>query len=234
MQSGELIRVCMTSDFFLAEADEWREEAWNIMYQRPDVIFFLLTKRPERIRAHLPSDWGEGWENVWLNVTCENQAMADRRMPVLLDVPAKHKGVMCAPLIGPVSLMPYLQSGVIEQVICGGENYDGARPCHYEWVKQLHDECLTHRIAFSFIETGTHFVKDGRSYFIRSKQRQAEQAYRSGLSFGHLPRFKLKTPLGFPLQPSDCYQPVYDGPHCKQCGSRRICNGCSHCGKCRR
>lgn len=234
VQSGELIRVCMTSDFFLAEADEWREEAWNIMYQRPDVIFFLLTKRPERIRAHLPSDWGEGWENVWLNVTCENQAMADRRMPVLLDVPAKHKGVMCAPLIGPVSLMPYLQSGVIEQVICGGENYDGARPCHYEWVKQLHDECLTHRIAFSFIETGTHFVKDGRSYFIRSKQRQAEQAYRSGLSFGHLPSFKLKTPLGFPLQPSDCYQPVYDGPHCKQCGSRRICNGCSHCGKCRR
>lgn len=118
--------------------------------------------------------------------------------------------------------------------VCGGENYDGARPCHYEWVKQLHDECLTHRIAFSFIETGTHFVKDGRSYFIRSKQCQAEQAYRSGLSFGHLPRFNLKTPLGFPLQPSDCYQPVYDGPHCKQCGSRRICNGCSHCGKCRR
>lgn len=39
VQSGELIRVCMTSDFFLAEADEWREEAWNIMYQRPDVIF---------------------------------------------------------------------------------------------------------------------------------------------------------------------------------------------------
>ena len=29
VQSGELIRVCMTSDFFLAEADEWREEAWN-------------------------------------------------------------------------------------------------------------------------------------------------------------------------------------------------------------
>ena len=50
----------------------------------------------------------------------------------------------------------------------------------------------------------------------------------------YMPSFNLKTPLGFPLQPSDCYQPVYDGPHCKQCGSRRICNGCSHCGKCRR
>lgn len=40
VQSGELIRVCMTSDFFLEEADEWREEAWEIMRQRPDVKFF--------------------------------------------------------------------------------------------------------------------------------------------------------------------------------------------------
>ncbi len=30
VQSGEMIRVCMTSDFFLAEADEWRPEAWTL------------------------------------------------------------------------------------------------------------------------------------------------------------------------------------------------------------
>ena len=43
VQSGEQIRVCMTSDFFLEEADSWRDEAWDIMWQRPDVKFFLLT-----------------------------------------------------------------------------------------------------------------------------------------------------------------------------------------------
>lgn len=40
VKSGEQIRVCMTSDFFLAEADGWRPEAWRIIKQRPDVVFF--------------------------------------------------------------------------------------------------------------------------------------------------------------------------------------------------
>lgn len=233
IQSGELIRVCMTSDFFLPEADPWREAVWDMMYQRRDVAFFLLTKRPERIRDHLPSDWGDGWDNVWINVTCENQAMADRRMPILLDIPARHKGVMCAPFIGPVSLAPYLAGGQIEQVKCGGENYGGARPCHYEWVKALHDECLSAHVPFSFIETGTHFVKDGRHYRIPNKLFQSWQAWKSGLNFGHLPRFHLQTDLGFPVPEEDMYKPKYDGPNCSHCGSRHICNGCSHCGKCR-
>ena len=46
IRSGEQIRVCMTSDFFLAEADGWRDEAWELMRIRRDVVFFLLTKRP--------------------------------------------------------------------------------------------------------------------------------------------------------------------------------------------
>ena len=64
IKSGELIRVCMTSDFFLEEADVWRTQAWDIMRIRSDVKFFLLTKRPERILSCLPSDWGDGWGNI--------------------------------------------------------------------------------------------------------------------------------------------------------------------------
>ncbi|WP_374991847.1 DUF5131 family protein, partial [Acinetobacter pittii] len=65
----------------------------------------------------------------------------------------------------------------------GGENYDGARPCHYEWVKSLSDQCRTFHVSFNFIETGTCFVKDGRIYRIHDKQVQSKQAYLSGLSF---------------------------------------------------
>ena len=68
IKSGEHIRVCMTSDFFLEEADKWREDAWKIMHKRSDVVFILITKRPERIAQVLPSDWGDGYENVQLNV----------------------------------------------------------------------------------------------------------------------------------------------------------------------
>ena len=77
IQSGEMIRVCMTSDFFLEEADEWRSDAWDIMRMRRDVIFYLLTKRPQRVADCLPADWGDGWDNIFFNVTCEKQRRAD-------------------------------------------------------------------------------------------------------------------------------------------------------------
>ncbi len=137
VKSGEMIRVCMTSDFFLEEADAWRDDAWSVMRERKDVKFFLLTKRPGRVSSCLPYDWGEGWDNIFFNVTCENQQRADERIPILFELPFKHKGIMTAPLIGPVDIEKYLAAGQIEQVICGGENYDGSRLCRYEWVKLL-------------------------------------------------------------------------------------------------
>ena len=98
------------------------------------------------------------------NVTCENQKRADKRIPILLDLPFKHKGIMCAPYIGPVSIQKYLPAGQIEQVLCDGENYGGARPCHYEWVKLLRDECEAYNVTFVFCGTGRRFVKDGKLY----------------------------------------------------------------------
>ncbi|WP_316608101.1 DUF5131 family protein [uncultured Ruminococcus sp.] len=232
VQSGEQLRVCMTSDFFLQEADPWRDEAWGIIRQRPDVVFFLLTKRPERVRGCLPHDWGEGWENVFFNVSCENQKRADERIPILLELPFKHKGVMCAPLIGEITLEEYLSTGQVEQVLCDGENYAGARPCRYEWVKRLRDECERHNVTFVFCGTGRRFVKDGRMYCIEGSELQSQQAYKSGLSYrGKAVDFKLTNLLGMPISNERRYQP-YFGEKCSTCGMKPICNGCTRCGKC--
>lgn len=232
IQSGELIRVCMSSDFFVEGADEWRDDAWEIMRQRPDVKFFLLTKRPERVRDHLPRDWGDGWNNIFFNVTCENQKRADERMPILLDLPFKHKGIMCAPFIGAISIEKYLADGQIEQVICGGENYDGARPCHFDWVKDLRAECVAHHVTFCFIETGTVFVKDGKTYRMPSKRIQAQMAHRSGMNYVGKPmKWHLSDRMGLPLNDNELYAPTYR-ECCYDCGSKIICNGCSDCGKC--
>jgi protein gp37 len=222
----------MTSDFFLEEADEWRKEAWSVIRQRRDVKFFLLTKRPQRAAACLPGDWGEGWENVFFNVTCENQKRTDERIPVLLELPFKHKGIMCAPFIGPVSIEKYLPEGQIEQVLCDGENYGGARPCHYEWVKSLHDECFRHNVTFVFCGTGRRFVKDGKVYKLEGNGLQSNQAFRSGLSFqGKKMEFLLTDEQGRPLKEEQLYQP-YFGERCQTCGMKMIYNGCSRCGKC--
>lgn len=233
VQSGEMIRVCMTSDFFLAEADEWRPEAWDIIRQRPDVKFFLLTKRPERVVTCLPTDWGDGWDNVFFNVTCENQSRADERIPLLFQLPFKHKGIMTAPLIGAIDIEQYLQSGIIEQVLCGGENYDGSRPCHYDWVRQLSEQCRKYDVTFDFIETGSVFIKDGKTYHLPDKQLQAQQAFRSGLShLGKPMQFHLVDDWGYEIPEENLYKPHYHPVTCRECGSRMTCNGCSDCGKC--
>ena len=48
-----------------------------------------------------------------LNVTTENQKMADERIPFLLDVPLKFRGVAVAPILEAVNLRSYLATGLI-------------------------------------------------------------------------------------------------------------------------
>lgn len=213
IKSGEHLRVCMTSDFFLEEADAWREEVWDMIRYRSDVHFWILTKRAHRIKNCLPRDWKDGWENVSLNVTAENQKRADERLPLLLEIPAKHKGVMVAPFIGKVDLEKYLATGQMETVFADGENYDGTRPLHYEWVKLLYEQCKKYDVPFSFFGTGNVFVKDGRKYYI-CKAYQHVQAQHSGLRYPPLEHIP-------PIQ-----------KRCASCRRRNTCGGCRWCGKC--
>lgn len=181
IKSGEFVRVCMSSDFFLEEADEWREEAWDIMRKRPDVTFSLLTKRANRIKDCLPNDWGDGWDNITFAVSCENQIRADERIPYLLELPAKHLWISLKPFIDEIDLDKYLVTGKIETVLCGGENYAGERPLHYEWVKKIYDQCIKYNVEFIFGQTGNVFIKDGKTYHIKDYKTQIEQALASGL-----------------------------------------------------
>lgn len=211
--SGATVHVCLTSDFFLEEADQWREEAWEIIRKRQDLHFWLQTKRAERVAACLPPDWGDGWEHVSICFTAENQRRADERLPILLSLPFARKNVMCAPMIGEITLAQYLRSGQIGKVLVDGENYDGRRPLHYDWVKRLYDECKEYGVSFDFVGTGNVFVKEGKTFEI-PKAYQHVMALRSGLQF--------------PIVATDI--PVQ--PRCRSCPRRDSCNGCKRCGKC--
>ena len=117
---GEMVYTCFTSDFLVEEADAWRAEAWEMIRIRSDLRFFFITKRIDRLMQVLPPDWGGGYENLAVGCTVENQAMADYRLPFLLDAPLRHKLVICAPLLGPLDIARYLVPG-IEEVSVGGE-----------------------------------------------------------------------------------------------------------------
>lgn len=176
---GETVYTCFTSDFFLEDADLWREEAWNMIRLRSDLRFFIVTKRIHRLADTVPPDWGRGYENVTICCTVENQQMADYRLPIFLESPVRHKQIICEPLLEEISLSRYL-GGWIEGLSAGGESGAGARCCRYDWVLSLRQQCLRCGVPFSFHQTGARFEKDGKLYHIpRSLQHQ--QAKRAGI-----------------------------------------------------
>jgi len=157
--AGKIVATCFATDFFIKEADEWRKEAWAMMKSRPDLEFLLLTKRIDRFEVSLPSDWSDGYDNVNIGCTVENQEMADYRLPIFLSYPIKRRFVACGPLLGPVDLSPYLDG--IEHVTVGGETGREARECEYDWVLQIREQCVKAGITFWFKNTGSFFKRGG-------------------------------------------------------------------------
>lgn len=177
-----IFMTSMSSDFFIQEADEWREDAWRIMRKRSDAVFMILTKRPERILSCLPKDWGDsGYPNVRLSVSVEDQESWDRRVPLLTSVPAAHRDVFMSPMIGPVDTDFLLSEGDVDAVYLGGEYCDDARPCRYEWVLEVRDSCVRNKVSFHWRNCGSTFVKDGQTYNIPSIADQSRISRSMGL-----------------------------------------------------
>lgn len=179
--SGDTVYTCFSSDFFVAEADEWRIDAWKMIKRRSDLHFFMITKRIDRLEACLPDDWGDGYDNVAIACTVENQQMADYRLPIYLSAPIKHKSLACEPLLSQLDIGKYLESGVIEHVVAGGESGEEARVCRYEWITDIARQCAAAGVPFSFKQTGARLMKDGRIYKIPRKL-QHSQARKAGIS----------------------------------------------------
>ena len=177
------VYTCMTSDFFIREADEWRPEIWKMIRVREDLHFVIITKRIERLMECIPPDWGRGYENVTVCCTCENQEMADRRLPVFLEMPVRHKETIHEPMLGEIHIEKYLASGQIEHVTCGGESGDGARLLDYNWVLSVREQCIAAGVSFYFKQTGAVFQKDGKIYRIARKD-QMTQARKAGIDYG--------------------------------------------------
>lgn len=176
------VYTCMTSDFFLPEADCWRSEIWSIIRTRQDLDFVIITKRIDRFNVELPKDWGEGYKNVTIICTCENQYMADRRLKIFLDLPIVNREVIEEPMLEKIDIEKYLATGKISCVTCGGESGDNARPCDYDWILDTREQCIRQNVSFHFKQTGRNLIKDGKRYLIDRKY-QMVQASRAGIDF---------------------------------------------------
>jgi protein gp37 len=153
---GRLIFTCSWSDWFHEDADPWRDEAWDIVRRTPQHTYQILTKRPGRIQRHLPSDWGNGYPNVWLGTSIEHQATAFRARQLLL-VPSRMRFISAEPLIGPLTL----NLVGIRWLIVGGESGPGCRPMDPQWAATLRDQCRESGTALFLKQLGGHPDKRG-------------------------------------------------------------------------
>lgn len=156
-KEGKLIFTCSWSDFFIEEGDQYREELWKIIKATPQHTYQILTKRPERIAACLPADWGTGYENVWLGISAENQERYDERMWPFLEIDSVIKFVSFEPLLGPISLNAW---SPFDWAIIGGEsgNMNGkfvARECRLCWIADITKQCHEDDIPVFIKQLGT-------------------------------------------------------------------------------
>lgn len=197
------IFVCSMGDLFHKDVPfEAIREIYAQAYLYPRHIFIVLTKRIERAKEFYrwftktprpagmsktgfivqPIDAREfPLSNLWLGVSCENQELADERIPVLLTIPAAVRLVSCEPLLGPIDFTPYFEWGSAgppwlsgsgepfdEQgwVIAGGETGPGARKMDIEWARSLRDQCADSGVPFFFKQHNKKGdrVLDGREW----------------------------------------------------------------------
>jgi protein gp37 len=138
--------------------------------------FLILTKRPERMfdffewaekecRAVVGNDEGlRVLPNLHLGVSVENQEQADKRIPMLLKIPAAVRFVSVEPMLGIMDFSKWfydrvrqqfnpnlifkIPTGDISDVICGCESGPGARETNINWVRDLRNQCELAEIPF--------------------------------------------------------------------------------------
>lgn len=167
IKSNQIVYLCFRSDFFIEEADPWRSDCWDIIKKRPDLHFIFITKRIDRFYTCIPNDWGDGYSNLTIGCTIENQKNADYRLSLFSQMPIQHKNIICQPLLEDLNIEKYLNQ--IELVVVGGESDSNARPLNYDWVQNIRKQCITHNVSFQFRQCGTHFIKDNKLYKLNTR-----------------------------------------------------------------
>lgn len=139
---------------------------WPLIKATPMLDWQLLTKRADRIALSLPDDWGDGYENVWLGTTIENNDYVDRA-DALRAIPVKVRFISYEPALGPLDKLDL--SG-LHWIIYGGESGPHRRPEDFQWARDMNTRCNNSGVAFYFkqssgLKPGTNPQLDGVTYY---------------------------------------------------------------------
>lgn len=162
----KVIFVCSWSDFFIKEADQWRDDAWKIIKEANQHTYLILTKRPERITDNIPDDWYSGkYNHVWLGITAENNKCFIQRGRLLASLDKslnleKRTFISFEPLVIPIDLSRGYVPDIMDRIgwtIVGGESGGKvAREMNPDWARSIRDYCKNNEIPFFFKQMTNH------------------------------------------------------------------------------
>lgn len=178
--SGSKIFVNSMSDTFHEKLDNKNiSESFDMMSKRKDLIFQVLTKRPQRIleffntALRYASDENEiinDIKHIYFGVTAENQEYLDKRIPLLFQLKELLEGninvfVSIEPMLSHINISVYKNR--LDWVIVGGEkipnNPNKARLMKLEWVDSIYKQCKDYHIPFFFKQWGNNPAKSCHS-----------------------------------------------------------------------
>jgi protein gp37 len=146
------IFTCSWSDFFIEEADVWREEAWNVVLDTPQHTYQILTKRPQRIVSGKLPTWPS---HIWLGVSVETTRQY-WRIDRVREIPARIRFLSMEPLLAETHNTNLTG---IHWVIVGTESGPEARPTDLNWIRRIRDKCKDEDIAFFVKQLTRHGIK---------------------------------------------------------------------------
>lgn len=149
---------CSLADIFDNNWEpQWRADAFEVMRKTPNLVYLLLTKRPQNI-VKLSDAAGGLPRNAALGTTVEDQKRADINLPALQVAKIETSPLFTfgsfEPLLGPIVIPPAFMP---DWIITGGETDQGghkARPTHPDWFRSLRDQAIAAGSAYHHKQNG--------------------------------------------------------------------------------
>lgn len=133
--------------------DEVRAKLFALIEATPNLLWLLLTKRPENVLKMAPEAWKSAFpENVMIGTTVEEQKYADIRLRAMCRIPAR-RFVSYEPATGPVDFSGW---EFLSWLIAGGESGSEARTADAIWFRNARDWAEANDVLFHFKQWGEY------------------------------------------------------------------------------
>lgn len=133
------------------------KKLWPLIRRTPWLDWQLLTKRTDRYEKILPDDWGDGYPNVWLGTSIENNDYVFRA-DILRQLPATVRFISYEPALGPLDK---IDLAGIDWLIMGGESGPGFRPMDKQWARDIKARCEAAGTAFFYKQSAAYRTEMG-------------------------------------------------------------------------